>query len=45
MALWWVPEGHIPSLEEAKERLTHLRDQGASDHAFTFRSTFEPPAD
>jgi Domain of unknown function (DUF3291) len=26
LALWWVPSGHIPTVEEAKERLTSLRD-------------------
>jgi len=44
IALWWVPEGHIPSLEEAKERLTLLRDNGPTEQAFTFRTTFDPPA-
>src|ERR1700687_1322471 len=24
MALWWVPAGHIPGIDEAKERLAHL---------------------
>ena len=24
VALWWIPAGHIPTLEEAKERLDHL---------------------
>ncbi|MEQ9259993.1 MAG: DUF3291 domain-containing protein [Roseovarius sp.] len=32
--MWWVPEGHRPSLEEALERLAHMRDHGASEHAF-----------
>lgn len=32
--MWWVPEGHRPDLEEALERLEHLRDHGNSDHAF-----------
>ena len=36
--LWWVPAGHEPNVIEAKERLLHLREQGESDHAFTFRS-------
>ena len=26
--LWWIPAGHEPSLEEADERLTHLREKG-----------------
>ncbi|UUY04996.1 DUF3291 domain-containing protein [Svornostia abyssi] len=40
--LWWVPAGHIPSLEEAEERLTALRDRGPTPFAFTFRERFSP---
>jgi hypothetical protein len=32
--MWWVPAGHKPSLEEALERLEHLKARGDSDHAF-----------
>lgn len=32
--MWWVPEGHRPSLEEALARLDHLNANGDSDHAF-----------
>jgi hypothetical protein len=32
--MWWVPAGHRPTIEEAVERLEHLRQHGASDHAF-----------
>jgi len=32
--MWWVPEGHRPSLEEAIERLEDLRGNGPSDRAF-----------
>lgn len=34
--LWWIPETHRPSTDEAKERLQHLRTHGESNHAFTF---------
>lgn len=34
--LWWVDDDHRPSVEEAQQRLAHLREHGASDHAFTF---------
>jgi heme-degrading monooxygenase HmoA len=37
-ALWRVPAGHIPTIDEAKERLAHLHAHGPSDFAFTFRS-------
>ncbi|MDP5164233.1 MULTISPECIES: DUF3291 domain-containing protein [Pseudomonas] len=43
VVLWWVPEGHIPTLSEAHERLELLYEHGASDLAFDLRST-EPPA-
>ena len=32
--MWWVPEGHEPTLEEAMDRLEHLRTHGATEHAF-----------
>lgn len=40
MVLWWVPEGHVPSVEEAKGRLEHLEAVGPSAYAFTFRQAF-----
>jgi hypothetical protein len=42
MALWWVPAGHIPSVEEALARLTRLSEAGPSPEAFTFRQAYEP---
>ena len=32
--MWWVEEGHKPSLEEAKERWDYLNAHGNSDYAF-----------
>lgn len=32
--MWRVPEGHRPTLEEALERLEHLKTHGDTDHAF-----------
>jgi hypothetical protein len=43
LVLWWVPKGHEPTVEEAKERLEHLTEHGATPHAFTFRASFEQP--
>ncbi len=40
--MWWIPEGHTPTLEEALDRLTHLRNEGESEYAFSFRSHFKP---
>jgi hypothetical protein len=44
LALWWVPAGHRPTIEEAKERLAHLREHGATPYAFTFRQPFAAPS-
>lgn len=43
LALWWVPEGHVPAMDEAVARLAHLREHGPTPHAFDFRSVFPPP--
>jgi len=41
-ALWWVPVGHRPSVDEAKKRLAHLAEKGATAFAFTFKEMFPP---
>jgi hypothetical protein len=41
-ALWWVPAGHIPGIDEAKRRIAHLDTHGPTQFAFTFKSVFEP---
>ena len=38
--LWWIAEGHIPTLDEASERLECLRLQGPGPSAFTFKQVF-----
>lgn len=42
-ALWWVPEGHRPSTQEAEEKIRHLREHGPSAEAFTMRRTWPAP--
>jgi Domain of unknown function (DUF3291) len=42
MVLWWVAVGHVPSVDEAEERLDHLREHGPTPHAFTFKARFLP---
>lgn len=44
MVLWWVPAGHIPTVDEALARLERLRREGPGPAAFTFRAPFEPQA-
>jgi hypothetical protein len=43
LALWWVPAGTVPTVEDAVDRLERLRKAGPSPDAFTFRTTFPPP--
>lgn len=38
--MWWIEEGHTPSVGEAEERLLHLREHGESDYAFSFKHSF-----
>ena len=43
--LWWVPAGHLPSVEEALERLEHLRANGPTPRAFTFSQRYPVPGE
>ena len=43
LALWWVPEGHRPTISEATAKLALLRAEGPTADAFTFRKAFPPP--
>ncbi len=45
VALWWVPAGHEPSIDEGVARLAHLRTHGPSAHAFILRQLAPPPSD
>ncbi len=45
IAMWWVPAGHRPGIDEAKKRLAHLEEHGPSQFAFTFKTAFEPDED
>ena len=42
-ALWWIPAGHIPSVEEGKAKLEQLRNHGPGEQAFTFARNFPRP--
>ena len=41
LALWWVPAGHIPSVDEAVSRIAHLEAHGPTPFAFSFRQPFD----
>jgi Domain of unknown function (DUF3291) len=43
LVLWWIPRGHRPSPNEAKDRLLHLHQHGPSEVAFQFRKIFPQP--
>jgi Domain of unknown function (DUF3291) len=43
MVHWWVPAGHRPTVLEAVARLAHLRSEGPSPYAFTYRALFPAP--
>ena len=43
MALWWIDEGHTPTVEEAKAHLHSLDKYGPTPFGFTFGQLFSPP--
>lgn len=42
-ALWWIPAGHVPTIDEGLSRLWRLDRYGPSVHAFTFKARFPAP--
>ena len=42
-ALWWIPAGHIPNVEEAQKKLEYIRKFGPSAEAFTFAKPHPMP--
>jgi len=42
-ALWWIPAGHIPSIEEAQKQLEYIRKHGPSAQAFAFAKPYPRP--
>jgi hypothetical protein len=43
LVLWWIPAGHIPTVEEAKQHFDILWRDGPSAAAFTFKKRFASP--
>jgi len=43
LACWWVAAGHMPTTDEAEERIRHLRAHGPTPYAFTLRHHYPPP--
>ncbi|KAM3102549.1 DUF3291 domain-containing protein [Phormidesmis sp. 146-12] len=44
LALWWLPVGEFPTVEQSKERLKHLCLHGSTAYAFSFGKPFPSPA-
>ena len=42
-ALWWIPAGTIPTVNDGLSRLWHLDRFGPTAHAFTFKARFPAP--
>ena len=42
LALWWVPAGTEPTVDDAKLRLASLDEHGPTSYAFTFKKRFAP---
>ena len=36
--LWWIADDHLPTLDEAVARLEHLRKEGETAYAFSFKT-------
>ena len=45
LALWWIPAGQVPTLEEARRALLSLDAHGPSERAFTFARPFSVPGE
>ena len=42
-ALWWIPAGAVPTVQEGLAKLWHLDRFGPTQHAFTFKARFPAP--
>jgi Domain of unknown function (DUF3291) len=42
-AMWWILAGHLPSIEEGKERLEYLREHSDTPYVFSFKNLFPEP--
>lgn len=44
MALWWVPVGQVPTVEEGLAKIAMLAERGPTAGAFGFKTAFGSPA-
>ncbi len=45
LALWWIPAGSIPSVEDGKNALEQLKNFGSTSRAFTFAKPQKVPTE
>lgn len=43
LAMWWIPAGTVPTVEEARRRLDLVDRDGPTAEAFTFKVAFPAP--
>lgn len=41
-AIWWIPRGKHPTIQEAVDKLEFLQKNGPTPHAFDFKNRFLP---
>ena len=44
LAMWWIPTGQFPTVEEAVARLDYLEANGPTERAFSFRKKYDSPS-
>lgn len=42
LAMWWLPEGQLPTVPDALRRLALVCEKGPGPEAFTFKARFDP---
>lgn len=43
LAIWWIPVGHTPTIEEAESKVREIRKHGPTEQAFDLSRRFPPP--
>jgi heme-degrading monooxygenase HmoA len=44
LALWWIPERTLPTVDDAKRKLVLMIEKGPTEEAFSLKRRFPPPA-
>ena len=42
-AMWWIPNGQVPTIEESVEKLDYLQKNGSTELVFDFKNKFPAP--